>query len=216
VVGLALGGIASINFSFIVVAGLAVLLAGLAIMIQVMPHNPVLLVEGKVAPLPVSEIMLILLVLAIALRSTVWVGTQMDVPRYSSAALWVALAAGMGKLVGGFGADQLGWKRWMLASMTGAFFFLVFARNWLPGQMLGAFLLQTMTPLSMAAVGKALPNSSGLAASLALGAAVIAGGLPFFILPPDWFGPFTMMIFLLASGLLYWVFIRQPQLDTMK
>jgi FSR family fosmidomycin resistance protein-like MFS transporter len=205
-----------LNFSFSLVGGLAVLLAGLAVVMQVMPHNSVLLADENVASLPVSEIMLILLVLAIALRSTVWVGAQIDVPRYSSAALWVARAAGMGKLVGGFGADQLGWKRWMLASMTGAFFFLVFARDWLPGLMLGAFLLQSMTPLSMAAAGKALPNSSALAASLALGAAVIAGGLPFFILAPGWFGTFTLVIFLLASGLLYWVFIRQPQLDTMK
>jgi FSR family fosmidomycin resistance protein-like MFS transporter len=210
VVGLALGGLASISFSDSARIALVGLLAILAAVIWFRPQlqgrgpqsagglqQPVIVILG-------------LLVVAIALRSTVWVGAQMGVARYSSAALWLALAAGSGKLLGGFGADRFGWGRWMLASLCGAGLLLVFASQWLPGLMLGAMLLQSVTPLSIAAVGRALPHFPALAASLALGTAIIAGGLPFFILAGGWFGPAVLAVTLLASTLLYWFALKTP------
>ncbi len=186
---------------------------------RAMPSQP-----APAAPLLITKCMLcmVVLVIAISLRSTGWVGAQTSVARYSSAALWVAVAAGLGKLAGGFAADRFGWRRFMLIALTGAGLLLVpyglfFANPWLQfaperasGQywqialMLGVLLLQSVTPLSVAAMGRALPGYPALAASLALGTAVLAGGLPFFILAGGWFGPVSMAITLALSALCYW------------
>ena len=208
VMGLALGGVASINYASAATFALIALLLILAAAIWFTPQVSRPAPQPTGAPRPVSYGLIILLVVAIALRSTVWVGAQMDVARYSSAAIWLALAAGTGKLAGGFGADRFGWRRWMLVSLAGAGLLLVFASQWLPALMLGALLLQSLTPLSIAAVGRTLPEFPGLAASLALGTAIIAGGLPFFILASGWFGTGLLAVTLLASMLLYWFTLK--------
>jgi FSR family fosmidomycin resistance protein-like MFS transporter len=210
VIGLALGGMASLHFLNSVVAVLAALLALLGLIIWFMPQNAdtVGIPANTASPL-VPEIFIILLVLAIAFRSAVWVGAQQNVERYSSTALGLALAAGLGKLIGGFCADRLGWMRWIQVSMVGALVMLVFSSQWLPGLIAGVFLLQSMTPLSIAAIGRALPRYPALAASLALGVAVIAGGLPFFIFSRGWFSTGMLLFALGLSGLIYWVFLRK-------
>ena len=215
VLGLALGGVASINHASGATFALIALLLILAAAIWFTPQVSRAALEPTAELLPVPYTVITLLVIAIALRSTVWVGAQMDVARYSSAAVWLALAAGAGKLAGGFGADRLGWRRWMLVSLLGAGLLLVFASQWLPALMLGALLLQSMTPVSIAALGKALPKFPGLAASLALGTAIIAGGLPFFLLAGGWFGTGLLAATLLASMLFYW-FTLKPILSTHK
>jgi FSR family fosmidomycin resistance protein-like MFS transporter len=231
VVGLTLGGLASINASANARLVLILLLLILAVIIWFTPqfsHADLQQADQYMKPIasPVSVFLLILLVIAIALRSTVWVGTQMGVARYSSAALWLAVAAGAGKLLGGFAADHFGWKRWMLVALVGAGLLLVFADQagtasaiWLPTLMLGALMLQSVTPLSIAAMGQALPKAPALAASLVLGTAIIAGGLPFFMLAGGWFWSgvtrgFTWYfsvpgVVLLGSMLLYWYVLKK-------
>jgi FSR family fosmidomycin resistance protein-like MFS transporter len=208
VLGLALGGVASINQASGATFALIALLAMLAAAIWFTPQVSRPETQPSGGLLPVSYSLIILLVIAIALRSTVWVGAQMNVARYSSAAVWLALAAGVGKISGGFGADRFGWRHWMFVSLAGAGLLLVFASQWLPALMLGALLLQSVTPLSIAAAGRALPEFPGLAASLALGTAIIAGGLPFFVLAGGWFGTGLLAVTLLASILLYWITLK--------
>ena len=213
VIGLTIGGMASINYSDIAENILILLLIILATIIWVVPHVSSELVERTSSPMPVSLLIIFFLVIAIALRSTVWVGTQIRVERYTSAALWLAIAAGTGKLVGGFAADRWGWKRWGLVVLAGAGVLLVFSDFSLLALMVGALLLQSVTPLSIAAVGRSLPKSPALAASLALGTAIIAGGLPFFFLKSGWFEPVILAITLLISTLLYWYVLKKPGLE---
>jgi FSR family fosmidomycin resistance protein-like MFS transporter len=215
VVGLALGGVSSIYYSANARLMLILLLVILSAVIWYTPqifdrsHE-----QARLQPVPYA--LLIFFVIAVALRSTVWVGVQMEVPRYSSAALWVAVAAGAGKLVGGFAADRFGWRRWMFGAMAGAGILLVFGNQWLPAIMAGALMLQSVTPLSIAAAGQALPKFPALAASLALGAAILAGGLPFFILPGGWFGPGVMVTAMLLSTLCYWIALKHSSFGKSK
>jgi hypothetical protein len=61
-------------------------------------------------------------------------------------------------------------------------------------------------------MGKALPHSPALAASLTLGLAIMAGGLPFFILTPGWFDAAVLIPVLLISGGLYgWALVKLPR-----
>lgn len=128
-----------------------------------------------------SEWIIILLILALALRSTLWTGLQLRAEGQSGVFLQVALAAALGKALGGMLADRLTWKRWILSALAlAAVLLTVSATDW-PGNLAllaGVFFLQSITPVLLAALGGALPGQPGLAASLGLGFAVILGSLP--------------------------------------
>jgi len=209
VVGLALGGLASFNFAGTATILIVILLICLSISIwfsrQISQPETHLTQTSISTPL----LFIILLLLAVTLRSTVWVGTQIQVERSSLAALWLALAAGAGKLFGGFTADLLGWTRWVLIAMAGAAVLLIFGSSWFPALLIGVFLLQSLTPLSIAAFGRALPETPALAASLALGTAIIAGGLPFFLVSPGWYTQAISFTTILISMGIYWYVLKQ-------
>ena len=213
VIGLALGGMASLKYADGARLILLLLLAILAAMILILPQVSIKPFQKSNSQTSPAYLLIILLVIAIALRSTVWVGTQIRIDRYSSAALWLAISAGTGKLVGGFGADRFGWKRWALVMLVGSGLMLFVGGTWLPALMLGALMLQSLTPLSVAALGRALPQSPALAASLTLGTAIIAGGLPFFFLDSKWMGAWTLGVTLLLSMLGYWVVLKKQSLE---
>jgi FSR family fosmidomycin resistance protein-like MFS transporter len=211
VVGLTLGTMASAYLLLTTIALLLTMLAALALVLwfwkpEIFPTSRLVSADPFT---PAAWAIALLLVIAIALRSLVWTGVQ--VSRYSVTALQLALAAGAGKLLGGFAADRFGWGRWAVGALAGALCLLAFGANWGPAILLGVALLQSFTPLSIAALGKTLPNSPALATSLALGLAIMAGGLPFFILTPGWFGIAVMLPILLVSGGLYWLALVKLQ-----
>ncbi len=139
------------------------------------------------------------LLVAVGLRSFVWTGISAVITSGGQAALTLALAAGSGKLIGGFVADAVGWRLFALASAALALALLL-GDNLL----IGAAVLQSSTALSMAAMGRLLSRSPALAASLPLGAGVALGGLPFMLIPGGGFGIVPLVVALLLSGALYW------------
>ena len=209
VIGLTLGTMASVYFSLTIIAILLTALAALALVIWF--WKPELFSTSRLPSVDpfasVAWAFALILVVGIALRSLVWTGVQTS--RYAVGALQLALAAGTGKLLGGFAADRLGWSRWAVGALAGALCLLAFGSAWGPAILVGVALLQSLTPLSIAAMGKAMPNSPALATSLALGLAIMAGGLPFFILTPGWFGIAAMLPILLVCGGLYgWALVK--------
>jgi FSR family fosmidomycin resistance protein-like MFS transporter len=211
VVGLALGGLASVNAAETARFVLMALLTLLACLAWFTPQANILLPGMAEQFTKRGFLLLVVLVTAIALRSTVWVGAPGNLARYANITLWLALSAGTGKLLGGFGADRFGWQRWMLLTLLGAGLLLIFSSAWLPGMMLGVLLLQSVTPLSVAAVARSLPRFPALAASLTFGTAIIAGGLPFFILPPGWFTSAILAVTLTLSVALYSFALKNEQ-----
>jgi len=176
VVGLALGG--SLGY-----AGLlpAPLLAGglLALgMLTLIPRLPQAAAIQPGARLPFVQLVLVPLLLAVALRSAVWTGLQYVHAGETNRLIAWALAAMLGKLLGGFLADRYGWRAWLTLAPAVAGLMIGFADGRLGLELGGLFLLQSATPASLAAAARALPGRPALAASLVLGAALLLGGLP--------------------------------------
>ena len=67
----------------------------------------------------------------------------------------------------------------------------------------GVALLQSLTPLSMAAMARRMPNSPALASSLANGLGVMMGGIAFFFLPRGWFDLGVLVPAVTVSAILY-------------
>ena len=186
-------------------SALLIILAGIIWFIRSPSNDP----AGNIRILSGYEIAIILILAAFALRSFIWTGVDRGVDGTTSLALFIGFSAGFGKLVGGFLSDRIGWLKWTFLSLTGAALSLAFARDLDIALLIGVFLLQSVTGLTISWLGRVLPDSPAFAASLALGAAVILGGLPFAFTNGAWFGATAILVSLPLSLLGYWMVLRE-------
>ena len=151
------------------------------------------------------DVIMILLLAAIALRSFVWSTLQIAWDGHVSALVGLAIAAGCGKLAGGWLADRIGWRRWAIGALAGSTPLLALGEKYPPLMFAGVALLQSATPVTLAAAARILPAYPATAAGLALGLAIAAGGLPLAALGPTW-GPDGMFTWVaaLVSAALVW------------
>jgi len=210
VVGLAIGSQLAFYFSVVTIATFFLALLMLAVAVWFFPLDSGMF--SKPAPIPEGtniEWLAFGLVLAVALRSLVWTGIQPDMAGYSQLALFIALAAGFGKLAGGFLADHFGWRTYILTTMLMSILSLTVHTESIWLLIAGIFLLQSITPLSLAALGQLMPASPALASSLVLGVGVLLGSLPLIFLGDGWLTAFlSISALLLISGGLYLFTLR--------
>jgi len=214
VVGLAIGSQPAFLLSWEVVAVFSFMLVALAMVIVFwrQPNRIDIFQTAELFAQYLSTqnwVLILVLSIAIALRSLVWMGVDSSFQLKAQQLLWVAMAAGAGKFFGGFISDRVGWLRFAIVALgiSGTFLFLGGTSFLL--LLVGVFFLQSLTPLSVAVLGKSMPRMPALAASLALGAAVIVGGLPFFIFPHGWFSTGVVIVALVLSVIGYiWVLRR--------
>ena len=205
VVGLAIGSQLAFYFSTVTILGFVIVLTVLAALIWFYQVDQPQAELGSAMTASGVEIFIVAIVIAVALRSFVWVTAKSGIDDYTQPALWLALSAGLGKLLGGIFADRFGWRRWMVAALVLSMPFLAFKENGFLLLLLGVFFLQSVTPLSIAAVGQMLPSSPALAASLVLGLGVILGGVPTVLFQiTELTGLVIFVPVLLLSIILYW------------
>ncbi|KXK04939.1 MAG: hypothetical protein OZ913_00265 [Ignavibacteriaceae bacterium] len=181
VIGLAVGGyFASINqislYPLIaMLLGLGVLIAN--IKLNRVPYRSVSeehILEGH-------DVIMIILLLAISLRSLVWnVYSYINQGDYYIL-LAIGFAAFIGKISGGFIADKVGLRRYILIALIIAAPILFFSGQSIILLMIGVALLQSVTPASILAVSGLLPKMPGTVCGLTLGLVIAAGGLPYYI-----------------------------------
>jgi FSR family fosmidomycin resistance protein-like MFS transporter len=114
---------------------------------------------------------------AITIRSGLWNVTQLEYGIDYSFLFWLALAAGIGKALGGFAADIIGKTGIIvLAIPSGAFLLALSAGNsWmiLPG----VALLQSASPAMFTALAGFIPGKPATVSGLALGLAIVSGSI---------------------------------------
>jgi len=180
VIGLALGGLLAIS-----TVDPTWPLGGVALLATAgLWRSPVYSAPPQAARAPVPaglEWAVVFATAALALRSAAWNGLQVSYGALPQAFLGLALAAAVGKAVGGLLADRLGWSGWGIGSTLAAAPLLALAAaGWSTPLVLwsAALLLQSAIPLHLAALGRLLPGRPALAAGLGLGLSVALGGLP--------------------------------------
>jgi MFS transporter, FSR family, fosmidomycin resistance protein len=188
VVGLTIGGIAGYTGVSLAPA-LLVSLIGLAGAIAqcrnsnfnapplYLPHRPYPPHPSQ-PPIPNTQL---LLLSAIALISTVWTGVQLLLIGQAQWLLAVAIAAALGKLVGGHIAETVGYRRWAIAALLAAIPLLLLGRTVFLFLLPGVALLQSSVPITLTATIQQMPHQPATAAGLALGLAILIGGVPVLI-----------------------------------
>jgi FSR family fosmidomycin resistance protein-like MFS transporter len=152
---------------------------------------------------------------SIALRSAVWASLQFLFEGRYELLLAMALAAALGKIVGGVLADRIGWRRWALGALALAAPLLLIGEHSLAALLAGVALLQSVTPVTLAATARLLPRYPATAAGLALGLAIAIGGLPLASgLSAAINAPPILAGVLIATALAVWWAIKQAQAPT--
>lgn len=128
--------------------------------------------------LEMHDLLMIGILLAIAFRSVIWNVMNLAYSGDTDTLLWLGAGALVGKIAGGFLADWLGWRNYVLGALALAVPALVWGEGQLVLLVGGIALLQSATPVAIAAMHRALPRSPGTAAGLALGLAIAIGGVP--------------------------------------
>ena len=124
------------------------------------------------------DVVMLVLLTGIALRSAVWTTFQFVFAGRYDLLLAMACAAAVGKIVGGVLADRVGWRRWALGALLISVPLLMAGQQSLLLLLPGVALLQSATPICLAATARLLPRYPATAAGLVLGLAVAIGGIP--------------------------------------
>ncbi len=179
VVGLAVGGALMVSergaaWPFL---ALLVIFAVLVLLMQT-PALPYAQAQAKEPILESHDLIMMLLLASIALRSAVWSTIEFALQGRTDMLIYTALAAAFGKAFGGILADRIGWRRFALGALALAAPLLAFGGDHLGALLPGVALLQSATPIALTAAVRRLPQQPATAAGLALGLAIAAGGLP--------------------------------------
>jgi MFS transporter, FSR family, fosmidomycin resistance protein len=206
VIGLAIGGALAVSGYYLYLPFLIALLA-LLLVIQAWPSPPRPVSISNQAKEPIFEShdwIMIGLLTAVALRSLLWTGFQLASTGQITALIALGVAAGIGKIIGGFAAERLGYRRWTMLSLLVAAPLLAFAGKKLALLLPGVALLQSSIPCSIAAMARLLPARPATATGLVLGLAVALGGLPTLLAIPPTLTPAVALVIILIAAVGFW------------
>jgi FSR family fosmidomycin resistance protein-like MFS transporter len=212
VMGLALGGmLASMDLSAQwPLLGMMVIMGAVVASLDFPPLQPTRKGEDH-SVLEMHDLLMIGLLMAIAFRSVIWNVMNLAHSGDTDTLLWLGAGALVGKIAGGFAADWLGWRNYVLGALALAIPALAWGQDQPVLLVVGIALLQSATPVAIAAMHRALPRSPATAAGLALGLAIAIGGIPTSSqFPMDWmqWPPLLAGLGGLAL-LLYWFTLRK-------
>jgi len=220
VIGLAIGGALAVSGHYLYLPFLIAILA-FVFVIQAWPipsverclaceaeavstHRPSLSRPAKEPIFESHDWIMIGLLTAVALRSLLWTSFQLAGAGQITALIALGVAAGIGKLIGGFAAERLGYRRWTLLSLLIAAPLLAFAGKKLALLLPGVALLQSSIPCSIAAMARLLPARPATATGLVLGLAVALGGLPTLLAIPPTLTPAIALVVILVAAVGFW------------
>lgn len=125
------------------------------------------------------DLVMILLLTVISLRSAVWNIFQLIHEQEYDWLLAIAGAAFAGKIIGGWLADRVGWRLYMFVSLFAATPLVTFFRNELLLFCIGIGLLQSGIPATTALLIRSVDGRVGRGISLSFGVAIVAGAAVF-------------------------------------
>ena len=206
IVGLALGGwLATMPFD--ISRLLALCSAGLMMLFTPFKWNLETKkdVSEKHGEIDTHDIVMILLLSAIALRSAVWNVFQM-IERHDHAVLiWIAVAAAAGKIAGGVLSDRFGTRNYNLFALLTALPLLTLLRGHFFALISGIFLMQSTFGPTALLMMERFRKSPAVGAAHAFGTPILLGGILYLIPQKYWFYHYGVPILLATCILLLWI-----------
>ena len=179
VAGLALGSYFAFNGEFFLLPlVIAIAVMALFIFASEIPALPYA-IKTETEEFEKHDLLMVVILFAIALRSAVWNIFQYIDHGSEINLVLIGVAAMAGKIGGGFAADKLGWRNYTVLALITSIPLLINGGSGFIVFLPGIALLQSVTPVLIAAVAKRMPRLPATASGFTLGFAIAAGGLPF-------------------------------------
>ena len=123
------------------------------------------------------DVIMILLLTIISLRSVVWNIFQLIHDHNYEWLLAIAIAAFTGKIIGGWLADRIGWRLYLFISLITATPLITFCKNEILLFCIGIGLLQSGIPASTALLIQSVKGKTERGVGLSFGTAIILGAV---------------------------------------
>lgn len=122
------------------------------------------------------DVIMILLLTVISLRSAVWHIFQLMHEENYTWLISIAVAAFAGKIIGGWIADRVGWKLYTMVSLLISAPLITLCKNQVILFCIGVGLLQSGIPATTALMIQSVKGNRGRGIALSFGAAIVLGG----------------------------------------
>ncbi len=209
VMGLALGGyMAWLGMpALLALAGIVALVVLLILVLEYPAPASVPQPAAQGDALEWHDLIMLVLLLAIAMRSAVWNLFELIHSADHALLLVLGLAAMLGKVAGGFLAARWGWRRYAVIALVISTPLLMLGGTLWWTLLLGIFLLQSATPAAVMGMYRLMPRMPATAIGMCFGLAIAAGGVPTMLgWRPE---PWTLVILLPIVAVGYWVGMRR-------
>ena len=101
--------------------------------------------------------------------------------QYPNGILIIGISAFAGKIIGGFVADKIGWKKFVYITLPIALVLFQFGKENIYALAFGIACLQSSVPITLLLMSRSLPMYPATATALSVGASVAIAGLPLFL-----------------------------------
>jgi FSR family fosmidomycin resistance protein-like MFS transporter len=133
------------------------------------------------------DLVMILLLTVISLRSVIWNVFQLIHEKNYEWLLAIAAAACIGKIAGGWLADKIGWRLYTFISLMAATPLISFFRKEIVLLCVGIGLLQSSIPATTSLLIQSMKGKTERAIGLSFGTAIIAGAIIFYAVAGTFF-----------------------------
>ena len=168
--------------------------------------------ESKVSEMDSHDWVMLGILLIMCFRSFIFDVVNHVANDFENGVLIIGISAFLGKIIGGFVADKIGWKKYVYITLPIALLLFQFGKENIYALGFGIACLQSSVPITLLLMGRSLPLYPATATAMSLGTSIALAGLPVYMLnDQSWvvnaFGNarITAVVFLLLF--LCWVLI---------
>jgi MFS transporter, FSR family, fosmidomycin resistance protein len=180
VLGLTLGG--ALGSTGLPVIAVALLLVALPIFfILYSPLPTYRLPATPAAQLDGHDWLMLGLLLLMCFRSLLYDVVNQVAQLHTHGVLIIGLSAFAGKIIGGYLADKIGWKKYVYISLPLALLLFQLGSHHIVALAFGVACLQSSVPITLLLMARSLPLYPATATALSLGTSVALAGLPLYM-----------------------------------
>lgn len=181
VLGLTLGGIlGSMSSVYLLFPLLAIIILAILIFKQGIPVYQAQH-KNRESQLDAHDWIMLSILLIMCFRSFVFDIINSAALHFEHGILVFGISAFAGKIIGGYLADKIGWKKFIYITLPLAFVLFNFGRENIYAIAFGIACLQSSVPLTLLLMWRSLPLFPATASALSLGTSVALAGLPLYL-----------------------------------
>ena len=138
--------------------------------------------QSKISEMDTHDWLMLGILLLMCFRSFIFDVINHVAHDFENGILIIGISAFLGKIIGGFVADKIGWKKFVYITLPIALLLFQFGKENIYALGFGIACLQSSVPLTLLLMGKSLPFYPATATAMSLGTSIALAGFPIYLL----------------------------------